>query len=357
MITSLADEPRPAADDRPRHRGPGECTSGAHPLHGEGAPGRARASRGPSRRRPRPPHPSGGCPRARARAPGSTASGTRRPRAPAPRRPRSRPRPGRPPAPTAASSASVPRTTSSWSFVSSRHTAARRSAPKRARHVGERPGDPRRRLEEHHRARLGGSAPKRGARSPGLRGRNPSNVKRSVGRPGEGERGRAPRSDRGSRSPSRPRDRRGDEPVTGVGDGRHAGVAQHQDVAVARRARRARGRAPSRCGRAVRSAAGGWRSPSAARSRCVVRVSSAAMTLPSSSASIRRREASPRFPIGVAARMITAPACAWRDPAERRRWTSALPAATLSRYDGGLGACATDPPIRAPLWPGSRRRS
>ncbi len=45
--------------------------------------------------------------------------------------------------------------------------------------------------------------------------------------------------------------------------------------------------------------------PSPFSSRCVVRVSSAAMSVAFSSTSTSRLDASPRLPIGVAARMIT----------------------------------------------------
>ncbi len=134
-----------------------------------------------------------------------------------------------------ASSASVPRATSSCSFVSSRQTAARSVGAERRGHVGEGCRDPGGRLEEDHRARLAGEGARgrRGAR-PDLRGRNPSNVKRSVGSP-ETASAVSTALGPGIDRDGDPRLRRGgDEPVARVADRRHAGIRQHQQVLVAR---------------------------------------------------------------------------------------------------------------------------
>ena len=66
----------------------------------------------------------------------------------------------------------------------------------------------------------------------------------------------------------------------------------------------------------------------------MVRVSSAAMTVAASSASTRRRDASPRLPIGVAARMITRPSLRL-EPVTRDRLPLAPRAAAAVRPTTG----------------------
>ncbi len=113
----------------------------------------------------------------------------------------------------AASSASPPRRTSSWVLVSSRHTAPGRSSPNASAIAASVGLGAVGRLEEHHRALLRGqSSASRRARSPALRGRNPSKQNRSTGspdtasavstarRPGHGGHGHA-RLDRGRHQP------------------------------------------------------------------------------------------------------------------------------------------------------------
>ncbi len=68
------------------------------------------------------------------------------------------------------------------------------------------------------------------ARSPGLRGANPSNVNRSVGRP-DTARAVSTALGPGIDGHDDARGRRGrDQPVAGVAHGGHAGVAEHEDV-------------------------------------------------------------------------------------------------------------------------------
>ena len=83
-----------------------------------------------------------------------------------------------------------PASASSCSFVSSRATHDRPVAAARRGEVGERRRDAVGRLEEHDGARLA-SRSRRAARCAAvpLRGRNPSNTKRSAAKPGEHERG------------------------------------------------------------------------------------------------------------------------------------------------------------------------
>ena len=87
----------------------------------------------------------------------------------------------RPPSPRARRAG--PRRTSSWSLVSSRHTAARRSAPNAsasaARLAASRDGASKKTSVRRSPA----SSARRRIRSPGLRGRKPSNANRSVGSP------------------------------------------------------------------------------------------------------------------------------------------------------------------------------
>ena len=83
----------------------------------------------------------------------------------------------------AASSASGRRRTSSYVFVSSRQTAAGRSATEHGGGVGERLGQPVRRLEEHQRPRLGPRGREPTPPLPRRRGRNPSKQNRSAGSP------------------------------------------------------------------------------------------------------------------------------------------------------------------------------
>ena len=88
--------------------------------------------------------------------------------------------------PSAAQSASVatgPRRTSSWVLVSSRHTAAARSAPK-ASAIADRAACVRWGASKNTIVRSSAaSAASRRARSPALRGRKPSKQNRSTGRP------------------------------------------------------------------------------------------------------------------------------------------------------------------------------
>ena len=88
--------------------------------------------------------------------------------------------------------------------------------------------------------------------------------------------------------------------------------------------------------------------PSPASSRCVTRVSSDATRVACSSASRSRAEASPRLPMGVAARMIIPPVSRMGGPARRRSVlggaASAPPRAiTLGRM--GAETDAADPPL------------
>ena len=149
-----------------------------------GRPGRRR-SRSPTRRRVgRPPPPPRACasrPRRAGAPPPPSRPGPARPPPP----PRSRPRARRAaPSPAGRRSPrrSRPRTTSSWSFVSSRATAARRSPSSTRtsrRSVITRSGDSNRTTVRGSCA----SARSRSRRSLGRRGRKPSNTQRSVGRP------------------------------------------------------------------------------------------------------------------------------------------------------------------------------
>ena len=178
-----------------------------------------------------------------------------RPRRPAPR---GRGSCRRPPAPRA--SPSGPRTTCSWSFVSSRHTAPGRSSPQAAGEVAQRGREPRRRLEQDR-------SPARRRRSrpaaPAARGRSAAGTPRTTSAdprrrdeataastadaPGIGDH-RAAR-----RRPGR------DEPLARVGHDGRAGVRDEREVrAAARDARAARARGPGRSARG--SSPSGWRS-------------------------------------------------------------------------------------------------
>ena len=218
------------------------------------------------------------------------------------RRRRSRRAPGRRAA-HAASSASGPRTISSYVLVSSRHTAAGRSGAERLGHRRERVVQPVRRLEEDHRAALVGQQLERPGALARLARREALEAEPVGRQAGQGERGQ-----HGARS-GRRRDRQpggdggADHPEAGVGHGRHAGV-RHDDDGAARRRRPSSSSADALdLVVLVEADAPGRRSstPSRAASARSRRVSSAATT--SASASSRRRcaDASSALPIGVAA--------------------------------------------------------
>ena len=101
------------------------------------------------------------------------------------------------------------------------------------RHRAERLGETRGRLEEDHRARLGGEVRERAAAITGLPRKEPFEREPIGRKPGHGE-----RRDDGRRAGDRGdgdtlRNGLGDEHVPGVADRRHPGVAQHQQILVA----------------------------------------------------------------------------------------------------------------------------
>ncbi|MDF2666328.1 MAG: hypothetical protein K0R81_2178, partial [Microbacterium sp.] len=167
-------------------------------------------------------------------------------------------------------------------------------------------GGPRRELGEGPPRSSDASCANARRRSPGLRRGKPSKANRSVGSPATAS-----------------------AVTTALGPGRAVTVTPAAAAADTRpkpgsltvgipaslRTRRSSSRASSTSS-AARSfslwscramSRGRFSTPRPASSRCVVRVSSAATTVAFSSASMRRRDASPRLPIGVAARMITVP--------------------------------------------------
>ena len=159
------------------------------------APPPGRRPRRPPRRTPRPARPA--APRRRARTrrgPGS-----------------------RPSAAAAASSPSVPRTIVSWSFVSSRQTAAGRSPPQAAGQVAQRGRDPARRLEhDRRRARRRRSGASRSRRSrPDCAAGTPRTLQRGPATPGRRDRrqhGRRARDRHHAPALGRPRARPGRSP-------------------------------------------------------------------------------------------------------------------------------------------------
>ena len=131
-----------------------------------------------------------------------------------------------------ASSAAVPRLTSSKSFVSSRQTATRLDLPQRECDVAQRVGQPVRALEEHHRALLPRQRAERGHPTfAGHEAFEAEPVRRQSTQRERGDHGRWPR-DRGDGHARG--DGGGDQGKPGVADGGHAGIRQHKHVAIAR---------------------------------------------------------------------------------------------------------------------------
>ena len=109
-------------------------------------------------------------------------------------------------------------------------------APKTSAIVGERRGRAVRRLEEHHRPLLAGQRGEPAGRSPGLRGQEPLEAEPVHRQAGDRERGEHRRRARDAGDRDARLDRRGHQPVAGVGDARHAGVGdQHDPVAAEER--------------------------------------------------------------------------------------------------------------------------
>ena len=127
------------------------------------------------------------------------------------------------PSTDASTSAAVPRRTSSCSFVSSRHSATRRS-PMVVTQIPEHPGHATRRLEEHQRARIVGdrgepcSPLARRARQEALEGEP---VRRQPAHDQRREHGRGPRHHANLDARL---DARGDQSIAGVRDERHPTV-------------------------------------------------------------------------------------------------------------------------------------